>query len=369
MQRFYSFSGLAQRPKARLTVGKGNIGRIVQTDRQSLSWAIVMTAKEPAALVLANVGWHLSLGAREVHVYLDDPLDPVAEPLRKLDRVRVVLCDDAHWQRLGPDAQNAMQTRRQSLNATEAYKMTEAGWMIHLDADEFLYPQGDMTQIMADAYTMGADFLRVRPWERTYVRRNPEGLFEGAFRIPVSGGEAENWRLFGDISEFLTKGMTGHAAGKSMVQVGQDLRLGIHTPKKKGVQLEGRPLSDLVLLHFDGMTPLHWMMKILRYRLVDAGRIHRMLGGHRQAQVLAGVEACESMTDLLEFHNLLKFTRRRMRIRLEQTGRYSPMEFAPHEAITKALGYMPDLSVEGFDAELRRRHPELLGLLPDRMPA
>jgi hypothetical protein len=163
--------------------------------------------------------------------------------------------------------------------------------------------------------------------------------------------------------------MTGHAAGKSMVQVGQDLRLGIHTPKKKGVQLEGRPLSDLVLLHFDGMTPLHWMMKILRYRLVDAGRIHRMLGGHRQAQVLAGVEACESMTDLLEFHNLLKFTRRRMRIRLEQTGRYSPMEFAPHEAITKALGYMPDLSVEGFDAELRRRHPELLGLLPDRMPA
>ena len=44
-------------------------------------WGIVMTVREPAQLVLANVHYHLGQGAAEIHVFLDDPVDPVGELL------------------------------------------------------------------------------------------------------------------------------------------------------------------------------------------------------------------------------------------------------------------------------------------------
>lgn len=101
-----------------------------------------MTVDEPAALVMANVAWHLGTGAASVHVYLDRPDDPVEHPLSQVPGVVVTRCTKAHWARLAPDGRPLLQMRRQSLNANHArdrmVKRRSADWIVHLDADEFL---------------------------------------------------------------------------------------------------------------------------------------------------------------------------------------------------------------------------------------
>jgi hypothetical protein len=82
-----------------------------------------------------------------------------------------------------------------------------------------------------------------------------------------------------------TRGLLGHVIGKSFVRAGRhDQRIRIHFPVpmdkakedrlraagelKPGPQLEGG-----WLVHFDGMTRLHWRLKLLRYYLSYAPQL------------------------------------------------------------------------------------------------
>jgi len=109
----------------------------------ALQWAVVATIAEPAPLTLAFVAHHLRLGASEVHIYLDEPKDPVGEILETVAGVRVVRCHRDHWRRLGvrrPKRQN----NRQSFNATDARSVSGVPFLLSCDADEFLHPKADV---------------------------------------------------------------------------------------------------------------------------------------------------------------------------------------------------------------------------------
>lgn len=67
-----------------------------------MRWGIVMTVKEPQALVLTNVLWHLRTGASVVFVFVDDPRDPVVDALRAVPQCRVQICGDAYWRKRRP---------------------------------------------------------------------------------------------------------------------------------------------------------------------------------------------------------------------------------------------------------------------------
>lgn len=262
--------------------GRGIMVRMNEPD-SGPSWGIVMTAREPGNLVLANVAYHLGLGAREAHVYLDDPGDPAAETLAALSDVRLTLCDADHWQRLArrrPEGQN----RRQGLNATDAYRRA---------------------------------------------------------------------------ADLLDGGMSSHTSGKAFTPTGFDYQIRIHRPRGAGADRlsahSAHRAHAVELLHFDGLTPLHWLVKLLRYGEhaveVQAG----MNGPHRMRQVADLLDAGD-IAAARALHDRVQVLTPDRVARLAALGLCETAPFDLSPIIARVLGEMPDLSARAFDADLRRAH-------------
>ncbi|MCH2163184.1 MAG: glycosyltransferase family 2 protein [Marinovum sp.] len=256
------------------------------------SWGIVMTVREPQVLVQANVAWHLALGASEIHVYFDDPRDLAAGVLGPLPGVIATMCNDAHWLSVAPAKRRPPgQMRRQALNANHALSRCKVDWLVHLDADEFLSCDGDLSEVLGHLLRIGGEIV-FPVLERFY----PEGevfatVFDGSFRRSTRG---TFWRhsedtlaktLFGDAHGALVKGVVGHSAGKCAVPRDAGLRLGIHW-SFVGETRDRAPsmtMTNVHLLHFDGLTPLHFMAKLLGYASDDPKTAN--LPAHRLAQI------------------------------------------------------------------------------------
>lgn len=239
------------------------------------SWAIAMLAREPAPLVLENLRWHIGQGACEVHLYLDDPTDPVAAQARELLGVRVTICDDAFWDALN-GGRPALQTRRQTLIATQAYQQTGCDWLIHLDADEFLFVPDLPGQLAQCAH----ETMHIPVAERVWTRAQPQHLFEGGFRAPRPGPAADP-----AMQPYFNRGMSGHAAGKSASRTGCGLDILPHMPRLRGQVPPATKAQDGWVLHFDGLTPLHYLRKMLDYRDYTQTQRGKLFGAHRLAQI------------------------------------------------------------------------------------
>ncbi|EAQ14452.1 glycosyl transferase family 2 [Maritimibacter alkaliphilus HTCC2654] len=230
-------------------------------------WGVVATVREPIDLVLAFACHHLDMGA-EVTLFFDDPDDPAAAVLDGLDGVRVIRCDAAHWAALGWDRQPDIQTPRQNTNFRWAVAQGLADWLIHLDADEFLWaPEG----VWHDVDAVGdADWLAVPPWERV-LALGDTGLFAGAFRSTVEGGLAD---VYGDDARFLEpKGMAGYASAKPMVPAYMPHHVVTHRVMGPDGPRPRRRAEKMRILHFEGLTPTHWAVKQLRYAVQSERRI------------------------------------------------------------------------------------------------
>ena len=319
-----------------------------------------MTAREPAQLVLANVHYHLGQGASEVHVFLDDPDDPAGAFLSEVANCQVYRCDAEHWARVNKGRRPERQTRRQAVNATYVYRETGVDWLIHLDADEFLYHHRPLSEELKYApQTPGYLALQVR--ERAFAGPQKD-LFEGVFRVPFTGRNALNAQLFGELTPFQTHGVSGHAAGKSCVPTGMDYRISIHAPRTlSGKRLPPLQSSSTVLLHFDGLTRLHWIVKMLRYQ---AGKPEGLVGPHRLAQLEFMRDGCQDLSEIAEFHDMLKAVDDEECARLSALGLLEHLPFdvggAARGAVTTA-GL--SLEAKAFDAELRKRNADLLAVL------
>lgn len=314
------------------------------------SWGLVLLAREPAQLVLTHLAWHLALGAAEVHLFLDDPADPVAPLAAALPRVRVTSCDRAFWATHPSGRRPDRVTARQSFCATRAYACAGVGWLLHLDADEFLHPQGELTAELArHAALPGALVVPVR--ERVYLRPDPQELFEGVFRIPRRPADPPH-PLLAPLADMAPRGVIGHALGKSITRTGLALTLHPHFPRPAGggtpQDVPSRPLTSAVLLHFDGLTPRHWLAK-QRARLGDP-RPEDWLGPHRRAQ-LEALRACGGDPAAERaLHD-------RLRVLPDPApwiaaGLAEARDFDPTGACRAVLGGLPDLTVAGFDAAL-----------------
>jgi hypothetical protein len=328
------------------------------------SWGLVMTAREPAALVLANVAYHLGLGAAEAHVYLDDPADPAAALLAGLPGVHLTLCDDAHWAGLArrrPEGQN----RRQGMNATQAYRRAGVDWLIHLDADEFLRPTGDMRAELA-AFPRGFGYVAVPPAERAYpAGRAQQGLFDGGFRRPLRVPPRLHRALTGRAAPYLELGLASHTSGKAFTPTGFDYAIRIHRPR--GSETDKLPAhsahtaQSVELLHFDGLTPLHFLLKLLRYGTQDAETLAGMNPAHRLRQI-ADCLACETTAEARAFQGRVQGIAADAAARLGALGLYSATAFDPAPQIARVLpGAGPDLSAAAFDQALMAHY----GAAPD----
>ena len=255
------------------------------------TWAVVATVDEPLAVVQTFVAWHLSLGAAHVYLYCDRPNDPVQAAVAHLPQVSVVICDDAHWLRIGKSRPRRHQVR-QVANARDAYGRTDADWLVHIDADEFLWSHALVTQQLS-AVSETTDCLIIPVAERVHLEgAQNETIFEGAFRRPFVSSITKGRAVFGPDYSMTYKGLAGHAQGKVFVRTGRPLRLSIHRARSTDPECElGSERADcdqLELLHFDGLTSLQWTFKLARmaHALVKKGGMPPSPHRRKQANAL-----------------------------------------------------------------------------------
>jgi hypothetical protein len=321
------------------------------------SWAVVATVDEPAALVAAFAAHHLAQGASEVFLFLDRPDAEAERLLAQLPNCHVTVCDDAYWLNLRPKGRPKQHPMRQIFNARSIYDRTSADWLLHCDADEYIRDPELMQQELdrAPAHLM---YLRLQVAERAYpLGEIGSELFSGVFRYNLPNYWETAAPIYGDMMNFFHFGLTGHKAGKALVRTGFDQLMGIHGP-------EGRPrhrtIETMRLLHFDGLTRLHFCLKLLRraHEGVHGGNDRH--GPARSTQFLtlkdsvADAEMREALVSLLKNLDAAQMEK------LQAMECFDGRSFDPQPA-ARAAGLALDLSVASFDAALKRRYADFLG--------
>lgn len=329
------------------------------------TWDVVLTAREPPVLVQINVLWHLATGARTVHVCFDDPEDPGIAVVQNIAGARVIRCDRAHWRRLnGRKGRPASQMRRQTLNANAVQDVTEAQWLFHIDADEFIWQDGDLGAELAEL-GLGQTELNLPVLERLFPEHGfGDTIFAGAFRAASDLPEAEARDVFGEFAPFMKRGQYSHGAGKSGVAVRQGLRMGVHNATVRGQNRWKRAAKHVSrrarLLHFDGLTPLHWAAKSLRYRLNPPQVRKAVLQPHRAAQIDWMADQGGTLEDVQTAHaRLFALTGARQ----AQLEAYDLLRHVPFDPGALPAARDIDLSAAGFDAALRQTNPWIEDLL------
>ncbi|MDB5659238.1 MAG: hypothetical protein JWS10_1853 [Cypionkella sp.] len=316
------------------------------------SWAVVTTADEPAALVATFAAHHLAQGAAAVHVFLDQP-DPEAEAmLAHLPACEVTVCDASYWAASKKRKRPEVHTARQIYNAQQVYAKTEAEWVLHCDADEFLLDGLAARKALAEAPD-AAMYMRLLVAERAY----PDGvvgadIFAGVFRYALRDYSQTGPQVYGEMADFFHFGLTGHKAGKAFVRTGAALKMGLHAPKDKPPH---KVIQTTRLLHFDGLTKLHFTLKLLRRAHEPLHKTNDRHGVARSTQFSSLREAISDVPLRETLVSVLKSLDREQIAQLRDLGSLDEAGFDPR-TILAAAGLCPDLSVEAFDVALRQRY-------------
>ena len=330
------------------------------------TWAVVATVDEPPAVVQAFVAWHLALGASHVFLYCDRPDDPVQEAVAHLSQVSVFACDDAHWLQIGKSRPRRHQVR-QVANARDAYARTDVGWLVHIDADEFLCPQTSISHSLSSV-AEDVDCLIIPVAERVHLEGAQNlSIFEGAFRRPFVSSITKGRAVFGPDYALTYKGLAGHAQGKAFVRTGRAMRLSIHRPKSTDKEREvisaRADCANLELLHFDGLTPLQWTFKLARMAHALAKRGGMPPSPHRRKQANALIAEPDRATEL---YYRLKGADHAQKALLQKHDLWAAPPFDPAPALAQ---WFPDnavdLSPAAIDHWLWRRKVHVLSFLLD----
>jgi hypothetical protein len=283
---------------------------------------------EPAALVLAFVQHMLAAGAKEVDLFLDTPNPQAQAILAGTAGCRVTVADDAFWADTPGKMRPAKKTVRQYVLAQIAYLRCDADWLLHCDVDE-LPRMGHALSSELAAVPEDMDHVTLRMAERVWTGPS-KSLYAGAFRRKHNDYDTIGPLLHGDMAPYFIAGLSGHIGGKSLLRTGRPLRPGIHFarlldesgPVRRSPKLF---LPRTRLLHFDGLTPLHYAIKMLRHvfdKRSDVPRTSEEMPAHRLAQigrvpelarrpaalanlVMRLMSVTPAQADLLRAHNLL----------------------------------------------------------------
>lgn len=288
-----------------------------------ITWGLVATIKAPVREILEFAAYHIEQGAHRLYIYLDDP-SPLAEAaLRAHPKVRVTVCDKAYWRKLGRNRPGKHQVR-QTANATHAYaRKPEVDWLIHIDVDEFLWPDTRVTdhlQVLPES----ALCARVRPME---ALAGDDNLYK-AF-IPA-GPDRDRIvaRLYPTYGPFVKGGFLSHVAGKLFVRTGLGpWTIKIHNAVCGDDMNPGEvELSDIALCHCHAASWDQWIAAY-RYRLQKgsyrselAPSHPRDKGGVSMHELFQMIEAENGEAGLRAFHNEMCTDTPRLRLALEQHG-------------------------------------------------
>lgn len=225
-------------------------------------WGLVATIKAETNDILRFAAYHLDRGAHRLYIYLDADNPTAFAALKAHPKTRVTLCDNAYWQQAGgrPKKHQARQTR----NATHAYnRRVEVDWLIHMDVDEFLWPDTKVADILA-ALPADIHCARARPIESI---AGDGTLFKGF--IPPGPDRNDIVRqIYPTFGDYVKGGFLSHVAGKLFVRTGkQNVTLKIHNMFLNDDMNPGQTeLPTLALCHCHSKSWQDWLASY-RYRL------------------------------------------------------------------------------------------------------
>lgn len=237
---------------------------------KKVRWGTVSTVLEPDAVLLGFAAHHLQHGADEMHLYLDHSHPQFQGWVRGHPRLKVVICDTAYWrQQHGISRPNDFR-ERQVLNANHAFQKASCDWLAHVDADEFIIRIPLICDFLA-AQPASVSTMSLQNAERVNLRsKTPRTIYAGVFRVPFTDAQSPACdRIYGAGSQYLSRGFSGYAHGKTFFRVGADVRLDLHGPVRSNAWVAGvNPdclwFPRIGLLHVDGFTRAHWEDKLKR---------------------------------------------------------------------------------------------------------
>ena len=337
------------------------------------SWSVVCTTDEPLPLLAAFAIHYLDLGAAEVHLYLDTPRPGHVEFLSTIAGLRVTACDRAYWR----GRRKKTVESRQQHNAFDAYHRTATDWLCHVDSDEFLFAStGEPVASILARQPDNIDFLAVPMRERIYRAGQPiESLFDGACVSPykLAHDNPAPTPALRRRDTFSAWGLLGHALGKSFLRTGQPLVVGIHRPRPS----EDHPRRDLGrnafrmhrsrslhLIHFDGLTPFHWIVKLWRMaRLMPDDKL-ALQGPGRKKLIRRTRITLPEIAPLRVIGQELRHLDPDSIAALGDAGRLHDLPRDPADPVV-ARGLLPrsDFHPDAFDNEMVRMYPAAKPLL------
>lgn len=332
-----------------------------------MKWGVVATVNEPEPLLRAFVAYHLALGASEVVLHLDVPDEGLARRLKQAGAGVIVhqpAPEDLATRRPTPE--------RQARNAALTYAATGVDWLLHIDADEFLWEAGRVLEALAAA-PPDVMALGVAPLDRVWrTAAPPQTIFDGLFRgLAPGGSEGALRRIYGPALDFLDRGIAGNGAAKFFVRTGRQLRMGVHEPTdKEGRAVLSRLLPGGALLHFDGATPAHYIAKLQR-KIRQQPAWPDFPAPGRRAQLRAVWEAGGDQRRLEALTRAAKFLTPEQEEALTALGLLLRLPFDPRPALDRIYpGERIDLTLAAFDAHaLGERSIRWSDRLRDRLRA
>lgn len=335
-----------------------------------MSWSVHSTMDEPVELVSAFAAHYLAAGAAEVHLCLDRKNEEILDVLGRFAQVRLTVCDEAYWYRTRVGTRPIGQAERQIINLKAHYAASRHDWLLFCDADEFLYtdPEGLNLDQMLARCSDDVLFYTFPVAERFYQTGSaPMTIFEGLYRCRSPRVQAIGPTIYGDKWQFLSRGLLQDGPGKSVMRVGAGLDVNIHLPKDPQMATPAQlaVFRGSYLLHYDGLTPFHWALKLVRWycSMIDLLgddevkiRQRRTSGRNRQAEFLHrnrhDPSALSAMTDLQRLNA-------EQMVQLAAAGGIPSIESSVE---VTALQVFPDTdySQATFDRKLRELHADFI---------
>ncbi len=336
-------------------------------------WGVVCTCREPTQLVVAFAAHYIGLGASEVRLYLDQRQPDLEAILDRIPQVIFHVCDAAYWaDHIGKPRPESVEYR-QLINAFDAYHCSQVDWLAHFDADEFLHADIPVADILR-AQPEEIEYAVAAPRERAFVQGiSQTGLFDGVFRQPTPALWGNAPFLFGGAQRFLRQGVLGYPHGKSFMRTGKKLLPGIHTPRRpsghRRLKLRGWTVQRMRLLHFDGLTALHWSGKLLRAAAAGGVKHHtrdQSRDAHRAKQIIRMRKLGANLQNARGMHEMLKCVPQDQLARLRALAVLEDYTIDPAKDIAAlGLDVNVDLSRAAFDRALADQIPQVADWLAE----
>lgn len=325
-------------------------------DMQKPTWAVAALGDEPAQLIAAFARHHRAIGAAEVHVFLDRPNPELMTMIGDHDGIFITTCDQDYWNRVNRGKRPERHTGRQKFVSTSVYQSTSCDWVLHCDVDEFVADGEALTRALTHMHRDTG--LILRNSERVYLAElhTDATIFDGGFRQPILLAPEEANAFYGRFAKFLAHGLTGHRIGKTIVPTGRPWEMGVHHPLllADGSHPELERTSERFLLHFDGLTPLHYTIKLLKRAFENYSGPKRKIGKEREAQYRFARNHADRPTEIIRM------------VEGVQSLNISQAEKLTLLNVLNSTPFMPqdcedlDLSREAFDTVLRQREAAIL---------